>query len=91
MLGELLELPTQPETPAPLAERLLPIPGAVAVKQDLIVSVAELRTVAGWTAFLVGTANLPRNGYPLLPLPCPSGVREALTYNFSQCLPSAQV
>jgi hypothetical protein len=33
------------------AERLLPIPGAEAVKRDLIVSIAELHTVAGWAAF----------------------------------------
>lgn len=90
VLGELLMLPTRPETPAPLparvsasdvtalraltrqlegvarawggcaemltpvatrAERLLPIPGAETVQRDLIISVAELHTVAGWAAF----------------------------------------
>jgi transcriptional regulator with XRE-family HTH domain len=90
VLGAVLELPTQEETPTLLpsrlamadvtalremtrrleivakayggsadmltpvashAERLLPVPAPEAIKKDLVITIAELHTVAGWAAF----------------------------------------
>jgi transcriptional regulator with XRE-family HTH domain len=33
------------------AERLLPVPAPEAIKKDLVITIAELHTVAGWAAF----------------------------------------